>query len=956
LPRRRRHLERSIHSLETHVRIHPASDTVATHSVARTLPLVAVLILLALTRSGRAEETPLYAADFAKTRLGATPAAWRDLIDDRASASWAVDGLGFLRTVVKNYEGLIVYEGALADGAAAAEIADGDVEVAFKKTLDDTVAISVVGRLQDDKSYYAVRFRGFNKIELVKVKAGETTKLVDFVTLNNLEPTKIWRLRLTMRGEQVTGRVFDEQGLEQVRVDALDAEFKRGRVGLRATEFAAAQSFRIVPAQAPKGTSRQTFSAAEVDARNEATARARGVMSYAVVKPAADVASLNTPFDKLSDRYDVVVAGAGTGGSAAAIQAARMGARVLLIEESDWIGGQMSAAAVATMDEEGIWFQFPVRERGIYREFHETMVNYFYTRQIDPFRAYSSWPTQTEGGYEPKSTRAALYGLIDEARRRQTAADGRTGALDVSPRTRVTKTRKDGEAITGVTLEGLDDNGKPSSREIACRVLVEATEYGDVLPLTGARYRVGSVFGDNLKPSALLQDNTWCGVIRDYPGGIPDHLRIKSPPPDYEKWSKVYRKYQLWGNYVWGMPGKGLKGPRDWRVWVHWRGMADADGPLAGEASEFRHTQCGINGGNDYAMTVGGLENPTERLAREREGIYRTLSAIYYFQHEVGLKWALAEDEGYNTPYNRIAMKRRDLRPDLYEHAIRMPQWPYVRESRRGVGVYTLRGSDMGRFENAKHWPTSVAMGDYFMDLHRTEEELEADLDRGSWEKGDFAKGGGPFQVPLEAFIPEKVDGLVFAEKNIAQSRLVSGATRLQPITMLTGQAAGAIAGLASTRGVQPRQLRPVDVQHALLAAGSTLVPRWYTDVPWGTQTWRDSQLLSLYGMLDRPAPIHKRNGPLREKWTWGPDEPVTPSDVQTAIARLSNPTAPISATSAAAGGSSGSVTRAEITRLLAAAHAGWRPAIETATIANAERVTRREFAAVCAAVLSLDN
>jgi len=637
----------------------------------------------------------------------------------------------------------------------------------------------------------------------------------------------------------------------------------------------------------------------------------------------------------------------------AAVQAARLGARVLLVEESDWLGGQMSAAAVTTMDEEGIYFQFPVRERGVYREFHESMVNFYYTRQMDPFRAYSSWPHQTEGGYEPKVTRAMLYAFIDHARRQ--SGNGKGGVLDVSPRTRVTKTRKDGERITGVTLETWDDEGggAAKNREIGCRVLVEATEYGDVLPLTGARYRVGSVTSENIRPAALMQDNTWCAVIREYPKGIPDHLRVKTPPPDYEKWSRVYRKYKLWGNYVWGVPGKGLKGPRDWRVWVHWRGIADSDGPVTGEASEFRHTQAGVNGGNDYAMTVGDLENPSKRIEREREGIYRTLSAIYYFQNEVGLNWSLAEDEGYNTPYNRRAMKRRDLRPDLAKLAVHMPQWPYVRESRRGVGVYTLKAADMGRFENAKHWPSAVAMGDYFMDLHRTEEELEQDLDPGSWENGDFAKGGGPFQVPFEVFLPEKVDGLVFAEKNIAQSRLVSGATRLQPITMLTGQAAGAIAGLAATRGVQPRELRPVDVQHALLKAGSTLAPRWYVDVPWGTPAWRDSQLLSLYGILDRPAPIHKRNGPLREKWTWGPDEPVTMADVQSAIARLTDPAATSDGATQAVE-KSGAVTRAAVARLLTAANPKWSAGMERAAIPNDRSVTRGEFAAVCVDILMM--
>ena len=916
-------------------------------SRAVTAAVVSLFIACAAV-AGADQKPPLYSIDCSQTRLGAIPAAWRDLIDDRANPSWAVDGSGSLRTIVKNYDGLIVYDGVLADGSRAAELTNGVAEVAFKKTLDDTVSIAIVGRLQDAKNYYAVRFRGFNNVELVKVKAGETVKLMDFVTLNNLKTSKTWRLRLEMRGEHVTGRVIDDQGMEQVRVDALDADFKKGHVGLRATEFAAAQSFRITPVAEAK----QSLGSEQIAAENDRIAKSRGVASYPVLKPAEDVASLNTPFDKLAENYDVIVAGGGTGGSMAAVQAARLGARVLLVEESDWLGGQMSAAAVTTMDEEGLYFQFPVRERGVYREFHESMVNFYYTRQMDPFRAYSSWPHQTEGGYEPKVTRAMLYAFIDHARPH--SGDGKSGVLDVSPRTRVTKTRKDRETITGVTLETWDDNGGAKARDIACRVLVEATEYGDVLPLTGARYRIGSVTSESIRPSALMQDNTWCAVIREYPKGIPDHLRVKNPPPDYEKWSRVYRKYKLWGNYVWGAPGKGFKGPRDWRVWVHWRGMADSDGPVTGEASEFRHTQAGINGGNDYPMTVAGLENPSERVAREREGIYRTLSAIYYFQNEVGLNWALAEDEGYNTPYNRRAMRRRDLRPDLYELAVHMPQWPYVRESRRGMGVYTLRAADMGRFENAKHWPTAVAMGDYFMDLHRTEEELEQDLDPGSWEKGDFAKGGGPFQVPFEVFVPEKVDGLVFAEKNISQSRLVSGATRLQPITMLTGQAAGTIAGLAATRGVQPRELRPLDVQHALLKAGSTLVPRWYIDVPWGTAAWRDSQLLALYGILDRPAPIHKRNGPLREKWTWGPDEPVAMADVEAALARLADPTATSNGATTATE-RSGAVTRAQINRLVTAANPKWAAAAAgKASIADDQSVSRREFAAVCVEILMM--
>ena len=66
--------------------------------------------------------------------------------------------------------------------------------------------------------------------------------------------------------------------------------------------------------------------------------------------------------------YDVVVMGAGTGGAAAAMQAARMGARVALVEESGWIGGQMTAAGVSTMDDlsgniSGLYGEFVERLR-----------------------------------------------------------------------------------------------------------------------------------------------------------------------------------------------------------------------------------------------------------------------------------------------------------------------------------------------------------------------------------------------------------------------------------------------------------------------------------------------------------------------------------------------------------------------------------------------------------------
>lgn len=870
-----------------------------------------------------ADTTKLYSAKFAPAP-GKVPTGWRDLGLVRAGPVWGIDANGLMRVTWKGDVGLIVYDGALADGQKGAQFLDGVVKADFQKTPDAEVFVGLVGRAQDDKNFYTARFSGNGLLELIKVTAGTPEVLSSLPTRARYEEGKTWKLGLTFDGQRITGQVYDEKGVEQSRVDALEEEgFPAGAAGVQATNYAGVGNFEI---DAAKGFAAK-LTADEIARKND---EANPVtVNDIVVAPVAlkDVESFNTPFAKLAKAYDVVVAGGGTGGWAAALQASRMGAKVLLVEESDWIGGQMSAAAVTSMDEEGTWDKFPVRERGIYREFHQSMVLFYQGLNKDPYRAYYAWPAQLEGGYEPKWTRAVLYGFIKEARK--------NGTLDVVTGTAITKVLKEGDTVTGVDL---DKDGQ--KRSVASKVLVEATEYGDILPLAGARYRAGTVTSENLVPDSPVQYDTYLGVIREYPEGLPEHLKIKEAPPGYEK--NRYAKSQLYGKTVWGGHAKGYKGPRTYRVLLAWRGMVDSESPATGKLSEGRHTQAGLNGGyQDYPMDVASLENMDARRAGQRDGIYRTLSVIYYLQNELGLQWGLAEDEGYNTPYNQKVKASLDLRPDLAPLAKYMPQMPYVRESRRGRGIYTLRTADMGRFEKAKLWPTSLAIVDYFMDIDHgdTGEAVEYDLDPGKPERT-----GGPVQVPFEVFVPEKLDGLVFAEKNISQSRIVNGATRLQPSTMLTGQAAGAIAALAALNNIQPRAVNPIAVQAALLADGDNLIQRWYTDVTWGTPLWQATQLLSMYSVMDEPGPFFKsEKGPLGEG-VWNPDATLSAETLNTALKRLAElagqpqPTAPSSVTWAAIGSS------------LAALDPKWQDGLTKENLA--EPVSRGAFALAAANVL----
>lgn len=870
---------------------------------------------------------PLYHVDFASAPLGKLPAGWRDLGILKANPTWGVDGNGSARVLWKDESGLLAYEGILSSGKLGATFADGTISALFQKTPDADVVFGLFGRLRDSKNYYGARVKGEDTIELFKVEEGTEEVLGRWVTRDRLTQNDEWKLSLMFDGPRITARLRDAKGIEQARVDALEQEgFTEGSAGILATNFASAKTFSI---EANHSMS-PSLSTAQIEAVNKE--KSLNVTGYKVLRAPDDVEKLNTSFARLADSYDVIVAGAGTGGWAAAVQAARLGVKVLLLEETDWIGGQMAAAAVATMDEEGCWEKFPVRERGIYREFHESIVNFYYTLNKDPFRAYYAWPEQLEGGYEPKVARAVLYAFIEDLRR-----EGKT--LDLAVDTKVNKVLRDGNTINGVEVEH-----EGSKRNIACKVLVEATEYGDVLPLAGARYRVGNVTSDAPDPESIIQYHTWVGVIREYPGGVPDHLKMKEPPPGYDR--EKYQGSQLYGPVIWGSAGKDVKGPRSYRVMFAWRGMADSDSPMTGSPTRQRHTQCGLNGGRqDYPVTVRSIEDIETRKKGEREGVYRTLGEIYYFQNELGLNWAVAEDEGFNTSHNQQTMKDLEIREDLLPIAVHLPQWPYVREARRAFGLYTLRAKDLGRFEKARLFPSSVAMGDYFMDLDHgpTAHAVETDLD-----SGEPPRGGGPFQVPFEVFIPEKLDGLVLAEKNISQSRLVNGATRLQPITMLNGQAAGTIAALAVKQDIQPRQLNPLAVQEVQLASGSNLIQRWYEDVPWGTSVWRATQLLSLYQVMDPPGPFVKKHGSaMGEGQFWKVEAPLEVKDFAKAVTRLAElagaPVPPIAATAP---------TWPDVDRALSSLNPAWRKKVGELKMAESQPVKRGDFAQAAAAVL----
>jgi hypothetical protein len=557
---------------------------------------------------------------------------------------------------------------------------------------------------------------------------------------------------------------------------------------------------------------------------NEMRKRTRSIVIWLLCVAAFPLGLCAAATTGAAKSYDIVIAGAGTGGVSAAIQAGRLGARVALLEESDWIGGQMSAAAVTTMDE-GNNLTPP---SGIYREFLGRMEAYYLARGKSVGTCY--WQNNTHC-FEPSAARKILNEMIAEVNSNTEAKEN--GHIDLYLQERVVRVLSSGNTVTGVVTE--------HGATLQSKVLIDATEYGDVLPLTPARFRSGRSIGADHKDSCT-QDITYTMVIKKYPNGVPQELQMQHTPPEYEKYLPTLRaQWQIDGN------PKTLTLPVNFANHNAYRGLPDSTNPDMYVSTENRQiTRTVLNWFNDYPTHTDIFD----RAARKQilcAAKLKTLANLYYLQHELNeTQWSVANDEGYDTEFNRKENSCPNIPQEFKAIENDFPALPYIRESQRLIGEYTLTAGDIRREKQGgiavTGFADSIAVGDYADDLHACDApgDMESELEHLSDRAPGFRSG--PFEIPLRSLIPEKVDGLLAAEKNISESRLANGATRLQPITMLTGQAAGTLAALAVAEGVAPRSVEPERVEIALLKSGSILARAPMPDLPMGTRPWQAAQ------------------------------------------------------------------------------------------------------------------
>ena len=537
-------------------------------------------------------------------------------------------------------------------------------------------------------------------------------------------------------------------------------------------------------------------------------------------------------YEPLRVSYDVVIAGGGMGGTGAAIQASRMGARVLVVEPTGMLGGQATAAGVSTMDD------MSNIESGVYHEFMNSVRAYYAKLRKSISTCY--WKTYGKA-FEPSVGSNILADM--------------TRSADILYYS----------SIVSVEPDRITVNSPEGRKTIGYKILIDATEYGDIIPMAGLRYRAGNSVSPNIGDT-MIQDITWTAIIRKYPQGIPAHLKPKSPLPGYDKALRNYKGYVSRNGFDFRSKYP-IKMPVNVATHNAYRAVPDSysRGSYTGAKSDwYRITKTGVNWGNDYpgmylwenryGLPVNYLESPDLRAYIEREALLKTLHYIYYIQNELHESWSVDENE-----YNYLPEAARDLPAEWQEVARHMPPIPYVRECRRILGEYTLNSKAIREnstsYRNGKRnqeFSDAIAIAGYNLDLHGGDDDDDIESSLGESQASIYRDSPlGPFQVPMRVLIPASCDNFLAAEKNLSMSRLSSGALRLQPICMMTGQAAGALAVLSVRQGVPPREVKALHVQKALLEAGVRLSLCNYADVPARHEYFGSIQLASLYRLLE---------------------------------------------------------------------------------------------------------
>ena len=513
-------------------------------------------------------------------------------------------------------------------------------------------------------------------------------------------------------------------------------------------------------------------------------------------------------------RADLVIIGGGLGGCAAALAACARGLRVVMTEETDWIGGQLTAQAVPP--DENRWIE-SIGGTRTYRALREAVRDHYRRDPSLIARARANARLNPGNGWVSRLCAEPRVWL--QACETMLAPHVAGGQLMILRGTRAVAADVDGDVVRTVQVRHRDGR----AQLLSAPWFADATELGDLLPLTGAEHVSGAesqrLTGEPHAPAEAQPDNQQSFTVvfaMDHQAG---EYHVIDRPADYARWrdTRVMVDGTAWPLLGFDEPANQRIGFDPVRRTGYWsyRRIIDhtlfAPGTHASDITLVNWWQ------NDYSFGPLVGVPAAEATAHVQAAGMLSRCLLYWLQTECP-----RPDGGLGWPGLR-------LRPDITGTADGLAMAPYIRESRRIVARTTVREQDVLREllppgTVTTSFADSVGIGHYALDLHRT-------------TRGDTGAYGDtvPFQIPLGALVPVRLRNLLPACKNLGVTHLTNGCYRLHPIEWNVGEAVGHLVAQALATGVPPAAIhghpdRTRDLQRALTAAGVPLA--WPSPLP----------------------------------------------------------------------------------------------------------------------------
>jgi len=351
---------------------------------------------------------------------------------------------------------------------------------------------------------------------------------------------------------------------------------------------------------------------------------------------------------------EVLVIGGTTSGISAGLQSARLNVPTLIVEETPWLGGMMTAGGVSATDgnhnlNSGIWNEFRTKLRTHYGGEAALSTGWVSNTQFEPHIGDSIFKSMATA--EKQLT--VLYGY------------------------HLTEVLKEQNKITGAVFE----NEQNERLTVKAKVVIDATDLGDGLAMAGADYDLGmearSVTSEENAPETannIVQDLTWTAILKDYGPGA----------------DKTIEKPQYYNPEIF----RGSCSMTVDSILIDCEKMLNY-----GRLPNNKYMINWPRHGNDIYLNVVEMnwDQRREELKKAKE---RTLSFIYYIQTELGFKHiGLADDEFPTSdklafvPYHREGRRLRGIERLTINH---------VRNIYEGKPLYR----------------TGISVGDYPVDHH----------------------------------------------------------------------------------------------------------------------------------------------------------------------------------------------------------------------------------------------